>query len=276
MRSLLFAPATRPELVAKLPRSGPDAVAIDLEDAVPEAGKAQARPLARAGAAELLAGTAAIKVFVRVNGPATEHFDQDVAEAVPPGAGIVVPKLESSEQLGRVRVALAAAGLHDAPLIAGIETARGVHGVDALLGPPAVACYFGAEDFIADIGGRRTPGSAEVAYARARVVLSARVSGVCALDQAVLALDDEAAFLADAKRGRDLGYGGKICIHPSQVALAHRVFTPSQAEQKRARRLIATWEAAAEDTGAGVAVFEGAMIDEPALKAARAVLERAR
>jgi citrate lyase subunit beta/citryl-CoA lyase len=274
MRSLLFAPATRPDLVAKLPRSEPDAVAIDLEDAVPAPDKAAARAQAREGALAIRA--AATAVFVRVNAPETDWFEDDVAEAVPEGiAGIVVPKLETEEQLGAVRVALAAAGLDEIAVVAGIETARGVHAVEVLLGPPVTACYFGAEDFIADMGGRRSSSNHEVAYARSRVVLAARVQGVVALDQVVVGIDDDARFLEEAHSARDLGYGGKLCIHPAQVALAHRVFTPTEEEVRRARELLAAWAESAEN-GVGVAVYDGAMVDEPAVKAARAVLERAR
>jgi citrate lyase subunit beta/citryl-CoA lyase len=128
--------------------------------------------------------------------------------------------------------------------------------------------YFGAEDYIADIGGRRTRAGAEVLYARSRVALAAHLAGLPALDQAVMDLADDEHFLADAAGGRDLGYQGKICIHPRQVALAHQVFTPTPAELSRAREIVAAGQS-------GVAVVDGQMVDEVHVRMARAVLARA-
>lgn len=277
LRSVLFAPATRPDLVAKLPRSAPDAGVIDLEDAVPIAHKESARAQAREGAAGLLAIPGGPAVYVRVNALDTPWFAGDVADGLEPGiAGVVVPKLESADDLRAARAALDAAG-HDAlAIVAGIESGRGVLEVERLLapapgGPPVQACYFGAEDYTADIGARRTERGDEVLYARSRVALAAAVHGVPALDQVVVTVGDEERFLADARRGRDLGYRGKLCIHPGQVPLANRAFSPSQEELARSRRMIAAWELAARD-GSGAVAFEGRMIDEPALREARELL----
>jgi citrate lyase subunit beta/citryl-CoA lyase len=122
--------------------------------------------------------------------------------------------------------------------------------------------YFGAEDFITDMGGVRTAGSREVLYARSRFVLAARLAGVHALDQVVASYDDEATFVADAEDGRALGFRGRLCIHPNQVEWANRVFSPSAEELDRARRLLAAYDAAAA-SGHAVVVFDGQMVDEP-------------
>lgn len=281
LRSLLFAPATRPDLVAKLPRSRPDAVIIDLEDAVPAPHKAAARAQAVAGAARLLAAGAGPEVYVRVNAIDTPWFTDDVAEALAPAiTGIVVPKVESVADLRAVRDALQAHGRDALEVIAGFESGRGVLDVDEVLaarpdGAPAVrACYFGAEDFTADIGARRTDDSTEVLYARSRVALAAAVHGVLALDQVVVSIGDDARFLADAERGRDLGYRGKICIHPGQVPLANRVFSPSEEDIARSTRMLEAW-ASGTQGGTGALLFEGRMIDEPAIREARALLATA-
>ena len=131
-----------------------------------------------------------------------------------------------------------------------------------LLRPPVAGAYFGAEDFIADMGGVRTASSTEVVYARSRVALAARVAGVLAIDQVVTHFGDEDGFLADAARGTPLGYRGKLCIHPAQVTLANRAFSPSPEEIDRARRLLAAYEDAAARGEAAIA-FEGQMVDEP-------------
>jgi citrate lyase subunit beta/citryl-CoA lyase len=143
--------------------------------------------------------------------------------------------------------------------------------VRELLVPPVVVAYFGAEDYIADLGGVRTLGSTEVLYARSRVALAARLAGVLAVDQVVTRLDADDHFLTDAAEGRALGYRGKLCIHPAQVALAHRAFSPSPEELDRARRLVAAYEDAMARGEAAIA-FEGQMVDEPLARHARAVI----
>lgn len=272
LRSLLAAPASRPDLMAKLPRAQPDAVFLDLEDGVPPDAKVAARATARRGAGELTVEHPEIQIFVRVNGLETPWFEGDVAEAlVPQLAGVVVPKLESAADVDTVVAALRRARLAALPIMAGIESARGVASVDDVLLDPVRWCYFGAEDYIADMGGVRTPGNLEVLYARSRVALAARIADVHALDQIVADFHHDARFVTDAQEGRALGFRGKVCIHPAQVALTHQVFTPSEAEVDRARRLLAAYEAAAA-RGEATLDFEGEMVDEPMARRARATL----
>ena len=259
-RSLLFVPGNRPELAAKAPRSRPDAVVLDLEDAVPPAAKPDARGQVREAAAGL-AGV--LPVCVRVNPPGTPWFADDVA-ALPAGlAAVVVPKLESAAQVADV-----AGALGHRPVVAGLETVRGVADAREVLRSPVVACYFGAEDYIADLGGVRTSGNAEVAWARAYVAVAARLAAVPALDMVTIDFGDADRFGAEAREARTLGYAGKLCIHPAQVPLAADAFRPSEDEVDAARRLLAAFEAAGGDTIA----FEGQMVDEVVAARARAVL----
>src|SRR5436190_4535996 len=275
LRSLLFAPATRPDVLVKMPRSGPDGVVIDLEDAVPPDAKESARPNAREAGRALAGEHPALAVFVRVNAVATEWFANDVADAcVPELTGIVVPKMQSSDHVATVARALGDAGLAHLQVVAGTETALGVADARDVYRPPVTVCYFGAEDFVADMGGLRTESSSEVLYARSRVALIARVSGVLALDQVVPSFGDDERFLADAAQGRAPGYTGKLCIHPAQVPLAHRAFAPSPEEVDRARRLIDAYDAAIA-RGEAVLAFDGQMVDEPLARHARAILAAA-
>jgi citrate lyase subunit beta/citryl-CoA lyase len=275
-RSLLFAPANRPELVAKMPRSHPDVVVLDLEDAVPASEKPGARAMARAGAETLLALDAGPAVVIRVNAPSTEWFDDDLAEAPVPGlTGVVVPKLETLDEADRAAAALDRAGCADVGIVAGIETARGVADARPLLAHPrVVACYFGAEDFTVDMGGVRRDDNLEVLFPRAQVALAARLAGVPALDIVVAAFGDEERFRREAAEARAMGFSGKLCIHPSQVPLANAAFVPSAEEVDRARRLLAAYDAAVADGRAAIA-FEGQMVDEPLAARARAVLRAA-
>jgi citrate lyase subunit beta/citryl-CoA lyase len=273
LRSLLFAPAVRPDFVAKLPASGADGVVIDCEDATPPGAKTEGRRNARS-LAPGIAGRCL--VFVRVNAVASPWFEQDVREGLCAElAGVVVPKLDSLAQLEVLQRALAEAGRADLGVLAGIETALGVAEARVLLGHPLVrAAYFGAEDFIADMGGVRTAGNQEVLYARSRVALAGRLTGVATLDQVVTDFRNDAAFEREVQEARALGYRGKLCIHPGQVAIANAGFSSSAEEIDRARRLLTAYERASAQ-GVAAIEFEGQMVDEPLAAQARQVLAAA-
>jgi citrate lyase subunit beta/citryl-CoA lyase len=275
-RSVLFAPANRPELVAKLPRSQPDVVALDLEDAVPPDHKVAARAMARAGAETMLGLAHGPRVVVRVNAIRSEWFEGDVHEGLAHGlAAVIVPKLESVAEVQYVVDTLTAAGIGHVGILAGIETALGLADAREILAHPAVvACYFGAEDFTADMGGVRRDDNLEVLYGRSALALAARLGGVPALDIVVANFHDDARLQREAAEARALGYTGKLCIHPAQVPLANAAFVPSADEVARARRLLAAYDSAQADGRAAIA-FEGQMVDEPLAARARAVLHAA-
>jgi citrate lyase subunit beta / citryl-CoA lyase len=256
---MLFVPGNRPDLAAKARRTEPDVVVLDLEDAVPPAAKADARTTTFEAATALVASG---PVCVRVNPPSTPWFADDVAGLADGLSAVVVPKLESAAQLAQVAEALGGR-----PVVAGIETVRGVVDARDVLGPPVVACYFGAEDYVADLGGVRSTGNAEVANARAYVAMAARLAGVGALDMVTLDFGDDARFEAEAQEARALGYGGKLCIHPAQVTLANRAFRPTDDEIDWADRLLETFERA----GGMTIAFEGQMVDEVVAARARAI-----
>lgn len=271
LRSVLFAPGNRPDILAKLPRSAPDLAVIDWEDAVPAAAKDAARTAAPGAVEELTVAAPSMGLAVRTNAPDTEHFADDVA-ALPRGlAAVLVPMIESSDQADRVHGALVAAG-HDVGVIAGIETAAGVEFAPAILAAPGiVGAYFGAEDFVVDMGGVRTASNVEVLYARSRLVLAGRLAGVAVVDQVVADFRDDDRFRAEAAEARAMGFAGKLCIHPSQVALAEAAFSPSEAEIRRATAMLAAYDAAVREGRASIA-FEGQMVDEPVARQARAIL----
>ncbi|MGH3504876.1 MAG: HpcH/HpaI aldolase/citrate lyase family protein [Nocardioidaceae bacterium] len=266
VRSLLFVPGGRPEMLAKVGRCRPDAVVADLEDAVAAGDKDCARDatLAALRAARPGAG----QVLLRINPPDTPWHAADravTAEGIQDGSidGVVLPKYERTAQLNEVRAALPGR----ARVVVGLESALGVADSRPLLAEGPDAAYFGAEDLIADLGGRRTASGTEVLYARCQVRLAAHLAGVPSIDQAVVAVQDGDAFRADAERARDLGYHGKICLHPRQVEMAHQAFTPSAEETAHARAVIAAAEA-------GVGVVDGHMVDAAHVAMARGVLAR--
>jgi citrate lyase subunit beta/citryl-CoA lyase len=259
-RSMLFVPGNRPDMAAKAPRSSPSVVVLDLEDAVPPAAKTEARESVRLATRELVS---LLPVCVRVNPPDTPWFADDVA-ALPEGlTAVVVPKIESAAQLDHV-----AEALEGRSVVAGLETVRGVTDARDLLGAPVVACYFGAEDYIADLGGVRTVGNGEVSYARSYVAMAARLAGVAALDMVTIDFGDDIRFAAESREARALGYVGKLCIHPAQVALAEGAFRPSAEEIGWAHRLLAAFD----EAGGVTIAFEGLMVDEVVAARARAIL----
>ena len=275
MRSVLFAPATRPDVLRKLPRSEPDVVVIDLEDAVPPDAKAEARANGREVGSELAALAGGPAVWVRVNAVTTDWFAADVGDGLFDGlAGIVVPKLEKAAHVDKVVGALVRAGRGQLPIGAGIETAAGVMGATEVLGAGVALAYFGAEDFVTDMGGVRRPDNIEVLHARSHVALAARVAGVAVLDMVVTDFGDDDRFRREAAEARAMGYAGKLCIHPAQVALANEAFIPTDAEMERARRIVAAYEEAGAEGHASIAV-DGQMIDEPLARQARALLDDA-
>lgn len=275
LRSLLFAPAVRPDFIERLPARGADAVVVDYEDATPAGAKDEARTNVRSIVPKIIG--AETQVFVRVNSVASEWFEADVAEGLVEGlAGIVVPKIESTSQVDRVAEALRKAGHPQFGVLAGIETALGVANARALLAHPSiVAAYFGAEDFIADMGGVRTRSGDEVAFARSSVALAARLAGVTVVDQIVADFRDDERFREEAALARAIGYHGKLCIHPRQVELANIAFVPSPEEVETAIRLLAAYDEASAE-GIAAIDFEGRMVDEPLAAHARRILALAK
>lgn len=279
LRSVLFAPANRPDLLAKLPRARPDVAVMDLEDGTPLPEKERARHVVVETAWTLSSEHPRQRLYLRVNDPDSPLFDEDLDVAVTEGIhGLVVPKTTSAEQVVAIERALAererAARARPKEILFGIETAAGVEASVAILeaSTRAIGAYFGAEDFAADVGARRTAAGTEVLYARSRVVIAARLAGIAAVDQVVTEVRDPERFAEDARAGRDLGYRGKLCVHPDQVALAHAAFAPSAHERDRAARLLAAYEQAMAE-GRGTLEFEGAMVDLPLVEQARALVD---
>ncbi len=269
IRSLLFAPAVRPDLVRKMPAVSADAVVIDCEDATPVAAKDSARIDASALAIEI---GGQVPTFIRVNDVDTPWFSDDIASLPDTVAGIVLPKVETTAGLEFAAESLATAGLSDLPVIAGIETALGIADARTLLQHPLISgAYFGAEDFVADMGGIRSADNHEVHHARSVVALAGRLAEVPVIDQIVADFHDDERCRTECEQARAMGYSGKLCIHPAQVAIANSAFTPSPEELDHARRLVSAYEDASA-RGLAAIDFEGHMVDEPVANQARNLL----
>jgi citrate lyase subunit beta/citryl-CoA lyase len=254
-RSYLFVPGNRPDRFEKACGSGADAVIIDLEDAVPAAERAAARDYVKAWVSPIH------PVLVRINGATTEWFKEDVALCSRPGiTAVVLPKAERPEDVQAI----------GKPVVPIIETARGFWNAAALAHTPGVErLMFGSIDFQVDLGINGE--GEELLYFRSQLVLVSRLAGLPApVDGITAVFDSLDAVRADTGRARRLGFGGKLCIHPRQVAAVNEGFGPTLEEEAWANRVI---EAVAKGGEAAISM-EGEMVDRPVVARARAILQR--
>lgn len=269
--SFLFVPATHPERLPKALASGTDMVIADWEDAVAPADKEHARS-ALLEAAALLDGAQRARLLVRINAEGTPWFADDLqalARLTALGlAGAVVPKAESAQTLQTV----AQAAGSRAALLALVESVAGLAAIDMLATAPQVArLAFGHLDFQVDAGMACGPDEAELLPMRMAVVLAARRAGMAApIDGVTVDTKNPERMAVDAARARRMGFGGKLCIHPAQVAVLHAAFDPDEAAVAQAQRV----QQALLDAGGGVCVLDGRMVDAPVLAQARQTLER--
>lgn len=251
----LFVPGNRPERFEKAGTAGADAVIIDLEDAVAIDAKDEAR-------AALRGDFTALPVLARVNGIGTPWHVADMAALSSKGfAALVLPKAEGTEAFA----ALCAAS--PVPVIALVESARGLADARGIAVTANVArLAFGSIDFSADIGCAHSHEA--LLAARSELVLASRLAGIAApIDGVTTAINDAGIITGDARHGRELGFGGKLCIHPRQINAIRAGFAPDALEVDWARRVLAS--------GDGAAAVDGAMVDEPVRIRARAILSRA-
>ncbi|MFB6169623.1 MAG: CoA ester lyase [Haloarculaceae archaeon] len=275
-RSVMFTPGDQPDRMWKAPDSAADVVIFDLEDAIDPAEK----DVARERVNEVLTDPdfePAPELWVRCNHrPAAMVADVDTALAGDPRVdGVVLPMADSAADPERLADVLADAG-HALPVLPQVETAAGVlHAEEVAAAAPVDALLFGGEDFTADIGATRTAEQTEMLHARQRVVLAASAAGVDAIDTLNTDFHDEEGLRADAEFALELGFDGKICIHPGQVEVVNEAFTPAPDRIEWAETVVAA-RAEAEREGRGVFEVDGEMIDAPLITRATQVLERAR
>lgn len=255
----LFVPADRPERFAKAAAAGADAIIVDLEDAVTPAAKDNAR--AALGAA--LSGLdRTVPIFIRINGVGTPWHAADLAMVASlPVDGIVLPKAESAAELQATR--------SQAPgktLIALVETAKGLS-VAEDIAPASDRIAFGSVDFAADLGCAHVREA--LLFARSRLVMAARLAGAPQpIDGVTLSIKDESEVENDARYAVELGFGGKLLIHPAQIAPARRGFAPTEQDIAWAETIVA-----GSADGAARAI-DGIMVDAPVLARAHHILKR--
>jgi citrate lyase beta subunit len=283
-RALLFMPGDDRRKIEKGALMDVDAIIMDLEDGVAISNKESARYGVLAALQELDFGHS--ERIVRLNPPSVPELsrpDFDITISGRPDT-YVLPKVESAGQVQMVDSWLSEAeALNNWPsgeigLIALIETAIGVVHLAEIAASSSrlQALAFGAEDLAGDMGAQRTAEGWEAFYARSAVVLHAKAFGLQAIDTPFVDVKADETILADdAERAMQLGYTGKLAIHPRQVGVIQQVFTPTAAQIDRARELI-DLHARHQAAGSGVFAFEGKMVDMPMIRAAQSILDRAR
>lgn len=284
IRAWLYAPGNDPKLLQRVFTAGADAVILDLEDAVPPKEKARAREMV-AEAVRDRSGKAGPAVWVRVNHSDSGLTEADVTAVVRPGLdGLRIPKVEDSDHVrvvhGMVAEAERAAGLPigELALVCNIETALGVWNVleIARAGRRVQALGFGAVDFVRDIGGGAGTKGLETLYARSRLVLASRVAGIHPpVESVYVQLSDDEGLERATRLSRDLGFFGRSALHPRQVPIINRVFTPTADEVARARDVVQA-AAEAEATGSGALQLPtGEFVDVPVVRRAEELLRLA-
>lgn len=266
LRTVLFVPATRPERFPKAFASGADAVIVDLEDAVEPA----AKDAARANLVQAAEGHGGIPFLIRINGAGTSWHAADLkaCAALPGVDGIVLPKAESAGQILE-------AGAAGHPVFPIVESARGVRDLAELAGARGVdRLVLGTLDLMLDLGVTpATPGAdLLLGQARCQVLLQSRACRLAPpLDGVHADIPDQEGLERAARLSCDMGFGGMLCIHPTQVGVVTRAFAPSSEELDWARRVAAQ----AESTGSSAFRLDGRMVDMPVIQWARRIMSRA-
>lgn len=274
-RSKLFTPGNRMAMIPKAAASEADVVVLDLEDAVGEAEKGTARKTVRTALESIDFGRR--EVGVRINGVDTPHWLEDLEAVVCARLDAIhVPKVESPREVWVVEAVLSALEARHACtrpvlVIPTLESAAGIENAKAIAtcSRRVAALQFGLGDLRRELG--LTPAPHRLAWFRTQVVLAASAARVPALDTVFFNFRDPDGYRLDAEEARACGFRGKSCIHPSQVAIANEVFSPTAEEVAQAREVLEAYEAAVA-RGQGSVGLHGRMIDKPVAEAARRLL----
>jgi citrate lyase subunit beta/citryl-CoA lyase len=285
-RSVLFVPGNRPDWMDKAPKYGPDALILDLEDAVPVAEKAEARPMVRAAIERLQERK--IGIFIRVNGVDTGLTGEDVEAVVTAGVtAIAIPKLERVEEVLKVDAWIelferkAGLPIGTIEIVVLPETARGIKDIYQL----ATCCKrvgnivggVGARsgDVTKAIGYKWTRSGLETLHMASHMLLAARAAGIeYPLGGGSLEVGDTELVRVQLQRAREIGFRGALLIHPSAVPIANEIFAPSKEEIEWNKGVMRAM-AEAEHAGRAAVTYDGMMIDYAHVRNALDLLHQA-
>ena len=285
LRTALFVPGNRPDRVDKAVKTSADAVIIDLEDAVALTEKEASRSKVR----DKILEHAERKIIVRVNSLDSPFFEGDLAEVITGNlACLMVPKVESAAHVREINENLLKIEKEKGmvqgtvSIIPLIESAGAVQNIFQIATektePSRIYCVaFGAADYTLDMGIEITKGGAELSYPRARIAVASRAAGIePPLDTPfMMDLKDMEALKVDAGRAKQLGFQGKLCIHPNQIEPCHAIFSPTKEEILYAERVVKVFEEA-EKEGSAAIQLDGKFIDYAVVERARRILKLAK
>ncbi len=281
IRSLLFTPGNHPDKVTKVFNANADVAILDLEDAVALSQKITTRFLV----VEALKLSRECMGYVRINAADTEFYEGDLTTVIGPWLdGIILPKVETADQLLAVDAHIRELEISNElrpgniDLIPIIETAKGLVEVAKIsgCGSRIRRISFGAVDFAKDLGMKLSLDEWELSSARSSIVLASRISGLEApIDSVWVHYKDLDGLKVSSQRVCDMGFRGKMCIHPAQVPIINNVFTPSDEEVSQAQKIVAAFEKA-EANGSASTQIDGFFIDYPVVEQARRTIDLAR
>lgn len=281
-RTMLYVPGNNAGMVKDAHIYRSDSIMFDLEDSVSVREKDAARMLVFSALKTLFYGD--VEKVVRINGLDTPFGLEDVNAMVSAGVDVIrLPKTDSAEDLRAVEAAVESAErrfgrpVGSTRLMAAIESAKGILNSReiATATPRLVAIAIGAEDFVTDMHTTRSPEGTEILVARSLLVMAARAAGIMAIDTVFSDINDEEGFLRETRLAKQLGFDGKSVIHPLQISLVNKVYTPTKQEIDKALRVVAGIREA-ERKGSGVIAVDGKMVDKPIVERALRNLELAR
>ncbi len=279
MRSVFYVPGNNPTFIQKAPALPADIITLDLEDSVPPAEKEKARQLVRENL--ILAGSGGAVVYVRINNWETLMTNDDLEAIVHPGlSGVCLAKcghpdnvrrldwkLEELERRRNIPVGTVAIQLL-------CETAKGAINAypSAIASPRVNSLIFGAVDYTKDMRVKLTSEGDEQLYARMHIAVAARAAGCIAIDCPYVAFQDTAGFEKSVMEGKQMGYEGRMLIHPSQIEPSNKMYSPAPEDVEWAQGIVKTFEEEGIAKGKAAVTFKGKMVDTPVYENARTIL----
>ena len=270
MRSVFYVPGNIEKMVGKAPEIPADLITLDLEDSVPPAEKPKAREIVRENLK--YAGTGGATVYVRINNWETLMTNDDLEAVVYEGlSGVCLAKCGSAENVQRLDWKLEELeqrrGLEVGSIAIQLlaETAKGViNAYPAATASPRVnSLIFGAVDYTKDMRVTLTPEGVEQLYARYHTAVAARAAGCIAIDCPYVTYQDTEGFEKSTREGRQMGYEGRMLIHPSQIEPSHTIYTPSAEDVEWAEGVKKIFEEEGIAKGSAAVAYKGKMIDTP-------------
>jgi citrate lyase subunit beta / citryl-CoA lyase len=279
MRSVFYVPGNNETYISKAPTTPADVITLDLEDSVPPAEKPKARAMVRENLK--YAGSGGSLIYVRINNWETEWVHDDLEAVVYEGLhGICLPKCGGHNDVQRLdwklqelerrrNLPVGSIAIHCL-----IETAKGVMNAypAALASKRTTGLIFGAVDYTKDMRVKLTIQGEELLYARAHTAVAARAAGVIAMDHPFVAYKDAEAFEKSTRFGRQLGYEGRMLIHPGQIEPANKIYSPAPEDVEWAREVVKAFEEEGIAKGMAAINYKGQMVDTPVYDSAKTIL----